>query len=217
MQDQVDHMKALGVQAVAFNGEYSAEYKRQIMTAFEKRSPEDYIELLYVTPEMVSKNTTFNNRLRTLYDKGKLARIVIDEAHCVSQWGHDFWSDYKTLGEVRQKYPGVPVMTLTATATQNVIVDIRHNLGMDNCQMFSQSFNRPNLHYEVRGKTTNAKCIDEIASLIKSKCANQSGIVYTVTRKNIEKVAESLSIQGITARHYHAGLDPQEKVEVQTA
>ncbi|EXK78903.1 bloom syndrome protein [Fusarium oxysporum f. sp. raphani 54005] len=124
---------------------------------------------------------------------------------------------YKTLGEVRQKYPGVPVMALTATATQNVIVDIRHNLGMDNCQTFSQSFNRPNLHYEVRGKTTNAKCMDEIASLIKSKYANQSGIVYTVSRKNAEKVAESLSIQGITARHYHAGLDPQEKVEVQTS
>ncbi|EXA30016.1 bloom syndrome protein [Fusarium oxysporum f. sp. pisi HDV247] len=192
MQDQVDHMKALGIQAVAFSGEYSAEYKRQVMTAFEKRSPEDYIELLYVTPEMVSKNTTFNNGMRTLYDKGKLARIVIDEAHCVSQWGHDFRPDYKTLGEVRQRYPGVPVMALTATATQNVIVDIRHNLGMDNCQTFSQSFNRPNLHYE-------------------------SGIVYTVSRKNAEKVAESLSIQGITARHYHAGLDPQEKVEVQTS
>ncbi|KAH7150605.1 P-loop containing nucleoside triphosphate hydrolase protein [Fusarium sp. MPI-SDFR-AT-0072] len=197
MQDQVDHMKALGIQAVAFNGEYSAEYKRQAMTAFEKRSPEDYIELLYVTPEMVSKNTTFNNGLRTLHHQGKLARIIIDEAHC--------------------RYPGVPVMALTATATQNVIVDIRHNLGMDNCQTFSQSFNFLNLHYEVRGKTTNAKCMDEIASLIKSKYANQSGIVYTVTRKNTEKVAESLSIQGITARHYHAGLDPQEKVEVQTA
>ncbi|EWZ27746.1 bloom syndrome protein [Fusarium oxysporum Fo47] len=88
---------------------------------------------------------------------------------------------------------------------------------MDNCQTFTQSFNRPNLHYEVRGKTTNAKCMDEIASLIKSKYANQSGIVYTVSRKNAEKVAESLSIQGITARHYHAGLDPQEKVEVQTS
>jgi bloom syndrome protein len=139
MQDQVDHMKALGIQAVAFNDEYSAEYKRQVMTAFEKRSPEDYIELLYVTPEMMSKNTTFNNGMRTLYDKGKLARIVIDEAHCFSQWGHDFRPDYKTLGQVRQKYPGVPVVALTATATQNVIVDIRHNLGMDNCQPFSQS------------------------------------------------------------------------------
>ncbi|EWZ28124.1 bloom syndrome protein [Fusarium oxysporum Fo47] len=212
MQDQVDHMKALGIQAVAFNGEYSAEYKRQVMTAFEKRSPEDYIELLYVNPEMVSKNTTFNKGMRTLHHKGKLARIIIDEAHCVSQWGHDFQPDYKTLGEVRQRYPGVPVMALTATATQNVIIDIRHNLGMDNCQTFSQSFNRPNLHYEVHGKTTNAKCMDEIASLIMSKYANQSGIVYTVTRKNAEKVAESLSIQGITARHYHAGLDPQRRL-----
>ncbi|KAH7196237.1 P-loop containing nucleoside triphosphate hydrolase protein [Fusarium oxysporum] len=217
MQDQVNHMTALGIQAVAFNGKYSAEYKRHVITAFEKRSPEDYIKLLYVTPEMVSKNTTFNNGMRTLYNKGKLAHIVIDEAHCVSQWGHDFRPDYKTLGEVRQKYPGVPVMALIATATQNVIVDIRHNLGIDNCQMFSQSFNRPNLHYEVHVKTTNAKCMDEIASLIKSKYANQSGIIYTVSRKNAEKVAESLSIQGITARHYHAGLDPQEKVEVQTS
>ncbi|KAK2666670.1 Helicase superfamily 1/2, ATP-binding domain, partial [Fusarium oxysporum f. sp. vasinfectum] len=181
VQDQVDHIKALGIQAVAFNGKYSSEYKRQVMTAFEKRSPEDYIELLYVNPR-----------------NGKLVRIIIDEAHCVSQWGHDFQPDYKTLGEVRQRYPGVPVMALTATATQNVIIDIRHNLGMDNCQTFSQSFNRPNLHYEVHGKTTNAKCMDEIASLITSKYANQSGIVYTVTRKNAEKVAESLSIQGIT-------------------
>ncbi|KAH7248376.1 hypothetical protein B0J15DRAFT_596567 [Fusarium solani] len=217
MQDQVAHMKSLGIQAVAFNGECSAEYKRQVMTAFEERSPEDYIELLYVTPEMVSKNVTFSNGMRTLHDKGKLARIVIDEAHCVSQWGHDFRPDYKTLGQVRQRYPGVPVMALTATATQNVIVDIKHNLGMDSCQTFSRSFNRPNLYYEVRGKTTNAKCMDEIASLIKSKYANQSGIVYTISRKNAEKVAESLSDQGITARYYHAGVDPQEKVEVQTA
>lgn len=103
MQDQVDHMKALGIQAVAFNGEYSAEYKRQVMTAFEKRSPEDYIELLYVTPEMVSKNTTFNKGMRTLHHKSKLARIVIDETHCVSQWGHDFRPDYKILGEVRAR------------------------------------------------------------------------------------------------------------------
>lgn len=217
MQDQVDHMKALGIQAVAFNGESSAQYKRQVMTAFEERSPEHFIELLYVTPEMVSKNVAFNNGMRTLHSKGKLARLVIDEAHCVSQWGHDFRPDYKILGQVRQRYPGVPVMALTATATQNVIVDIRHNLGMDNCQTFSQSFNRPNLYYEVRPKTTNDKAIEAIASLVQSKYPNQSGIVYTVSRKNAEKVAESLSQHGITARHYHAHIDPQEKVEVQNS
>ncbi|KAI8710519.1 hypothetical protein NCS52_01569100 [Fusarium sp. LHS14.1] len=215
MQDQVDHMKRLGIQAVAFHGECSAEYRRQVMAAFEEGSPEDYVELLYVTPEMVSKSTAFNNGMQTLHGRGKLARIVIDEAHCISQWGHDFRPDYKALGQVRQRYPGVPVMALTATATQNVIADIRHNLGMDRCQTFSQSFNRPNLYYEVRPKTTHNKTIDSIASLIRLQYRNQSGIVYTISRKNAEMVAESLTKQGIMARHYHAHVDPREKVEVQ--
>ncbi|KAH8737198.1 hypothetical protein BGZ61DRAFT_377933 [Ilyonectria robusta] len=217
MQDQVDHMKALGIQAVAFNGECSAEYKRQVMSAFNERSPEHFVELLYVTPEMVSKNNAFNNGMMTLYRKGKLARLVIDEAHCVSQWGHDFRPDYKTLGQVRLRYPEVPVMALTATATQNVIVDIRHNLGMPNCKTFSQSFNRPNLYYEVLPKTSNTNATESIASLIRSKYSNLSGIVYTISRKQAEDVAQKLTNHGITARHYHAGIDPQEKVEVQTS
>lgn len=217
MQDQVDHMKALGIQAVAFNSECSPEYKRQVMSAFDERNPEHFIELLYVTPEMASKSPQFMNALQNLYRNKKFARIVIDEAHCVSQWGHDFRPDYKTLGQLRAKFPQVPVMALTATATQNVIVDIKHNLRMKNCQVFSQSFNRPNLYYEVRPKGSNPVVTQQIAALIKAKYPNVTGIIYTISRKQAEDVAQKLCEHGITARHYHAQITPSEKVEVQTA
>ncbi|KAL6698534.1 hypothetical protein J3F84DRAFT_363141 [Trichoderma pleuroticola] len=217
MQDQVDHMNALHIQAVAFNSECSPEYKRSVMTTFDQPNPEHFIQLLYVTPEMASKSPQFMNALESLYRSKKFARIVIDEAHCVSQWGHDFRPDYKTLGQLRSKFPRVPVMALTATATQNVIVDIKHNLGMNNCQVFSQSFNRPNLYYEVRPKSSNPVATQQIAALINSKYPNVTGIVYTISRKQAEDVAQKLSDNGIAARHYHAAITPTEKVEVQTA
>ncbi|KAK0372680.1 RecQ family ATP-dependent DNA helicase [Colletotrichum limetticola] len=214
MQDQVDHMSAVNIQAVSLNGETSSQKRSQIFSSFKERSPELYIQLLYVTPEMLNNSDNFMRALTSLYSNKRLARIVIDEAHCVSQWGHDFRPDYKALGKLRNHFPTVPIIALTATATQNVIVDIKHNLGMDSCQVFSQSFNRPNLTYEVRRK--EKELIHKIADLIMSKYDGQCGIVYTLSRKTAEQVAEKLRSQyGVKASHYHAQMTPEDRIRVQ--
>ncbi|OHW92366.1 RecQ family ATP-dependent DNA helicase [Colletotrichum incanum] len=214
MQDQVDHMSALNIQAVSLNGETNAQKRNQIFSSFKERSPELYIQLLYVTPEMLNNSQNFMRALTNLYSNKRLARIVIDEAHCVSQWGHDFRPDYKALGKLRHQFPTVPIIALTATATQNVIVDIKHNLGMDNCQVFSQSFNRPNLTYEVLRK--EKELIHKIADLIMSKYNGQCGIIYTLSRKTSEQVAEKLRSQyGVKASHYHAQMTPEDRIRVQ--
>lgn len=213
MQDQVDHLKALNITAGQLNGGLDKEARSHLMSSFDAAVPENYLQLLYVTPEMVIKSQAFTNGLMKLHRRGKLARIVIDEAHCVSQWGHDFRPDYKALGTVRRKFPGVPVMALTATATENVIVDVKHNLGMDRCQVFSQSFNRPNLYYEVRSKEPNL--IDGIAQLIQDNYEGLTGIVYTLSRNSTETIAKKLRGHGIKAHHYHAQIEPQEKVRIQ--
>ncbi|MBE3042346.1 ATP-dependent DNA helicase RecQ [Candidatus Bathyarchaeota archaeon] len=215
MRDQVDHLHALNIHAVAFNGEATKDSKDMIMNMFKEANPENFIELLYVTPEMFIKNKRFQDAMCQLNRRGKLARIVIDEAHCVSQWGHDFRPDYKLLGEVRKQFRGVPLMALTATATENVIVDVIHNLGMVDSQVFTQSFNRANLYYEVRMKSGNPKAVSDIASLIKEKYADQCGIVYTISRKSAEDVAEKLRDAGIKAAHYHASIEAAAKTDTQ--
>ncbi|OAA62703.1 DNA/RNA helicase [Niveomyces insectorum RCEF 264] len=214
MQDQVDHLKALNIAASAFNGSTPAPARRHILALFSKPNPEHFLQLLYVTPEMVSKSNQFCDGLATLYRNKKLARIVIDEAHCVSQWGHDFRPDYKALGTMRRQFPSVPVMALTATATPNVIVDIKHNLSIDGCKVFSQSFNRPNLYYEIREKGKG--CIESIGEMITHQYAGRTGIVYTLSQKSTQSIAEKLRVKyGISAHHYHAGMKPEEKAAVQ--
>lgn len=214
MQDQVDHLKALKISAVTFNSETSAEYRNKIYTMLQEEAPEEYVQLLYVTPEMMNKSGAFINALKVTHRRRRLARLVIDEAHCVSQWGHDFRPDYKAIGDVRKMFPGVPLIALTATATENVIMDIKHNLGIQGCQVFSQSFNRPNLTYEVRkGKKA---AVETIADIINTKYRGQTGIVYTLSRASAEKVALELrEVHGISAAHYHACVDTEERARVQ--
>lgn len=216
MQDQVEHLRELKIQAFLINSEVTREERTMVMESLRELQVEKLIQLLYITPEMISKSQTMVNALRELYERKKLARIVIDEAHCVSEWGHDFRPDYKLLGDVRREFSGVPVMALTATATENAKVDVVHNLGIQGCEVLTQSFNRPNLTYEVRSKGRSDKVLESIATTIQTLYKNQSGIIYCLSRKNCEKVAESLREHyHISAEHYHAGMDSKSKNSTQ--
>ena len=216
MQDQVQHLKRLQVQAELINGEVNADHKRMVFNALDGHDPERFIQLLYVTPEMIKNSTALGKALQKLHQRRKLARIVIDEAHCVSQWGHDFRPDYKSLGEFREQFPDVPLMALTATATENVKLDVIHNLNMENYEVFSQSFNRPNINYHVLPKGNAKNVLEAIAKRINGEYKRQSGIIYCLSRKNCEALAKKLQTEyQIMAHHYHAGMEPQEKSEVQ--
>ncbi|KAK4695781.1 bloom syndrome protein, partial [Lecanoromycetidae sp. Uapishka_2] len=216
MQDQVEHLLKLQIQALLINSEVTAEHRRLVMGALKNPHPQKFCQLLYITPEMINKSQAMVSAFRDLWQRQRLARIVIDEAHCVSQWGHDFRPDYKLLGEVRQQFRGVPVIALTATATENVKVDVIHNLGIQNCEVFTQSFNRPNLSYEVRNKSKGKEVLESMAKTINTSYQGQSGIIYCLSKKNCEDVATKLREDfDITAHHYHAGMEPDEKKAVQ--
>jgi bloom syndrome protein len=216
MEDQVSHLRKLKVKAFMVNGETEAQEKSWIMGQLSNAGGEG-LEVLYITPEMLSKSQALIRALENLHRRNRLARLVIDEAHCVSQWGHDFRPDYKELGEVRARFPGVPVMALTATATENVKVDVMHNLKITDCEVFVQSFNRPNLTYEVRPKGKNDEVLASMAETIMKSYRNQCGIIYCLSRKTCDKVAEDLVKQHhLKACSYHAGKDANAKSKAQS-
>ncbi|RPA76566.1 hypothetical protein BJ508DRAFT_417545 [Ascobolus immersus RN42] len=215
IQDQVDHLHELNILAFNISGDSPKSHKDMIMGALNGPDVEDFIQMLYITPEMVAKNERMLETLERLHRRKRLARLVIDEAHCVSQWGHDFRPDYKELGQLRERYPGLPFLALTATATANVKLDVIHNLNMEGCKVFTQSFNRPNLHYKVVPK--DRSIMENISKIINSReYRGKPGIVYCLARKTCEEVAQKLKKEfGIEARHYHAGMPAGERIQVQ--
>ena len=168
-------------------------------------------KLLYVAPETLSKEETIE-----LLKQIPISFFAIDEAHCISEWGHDFRPEYRRLREaIKAIRPNVPILTLTASATPKVQQDIIKNLGMEQAKTFISSFNRPNLYYEVRPKPSDPMQLHkEIIRFIKEN-PNKSGIIYCLTRKKVEDLAELLVINGIKALPYHAGLDNRVRAENQ--
>jgi ATP-dependent DNA helicase RecQ len=165
-------------------------------------------KLLYVAPESLAKESNID-----FLSKSKISFLAVDEAHCISEWGHDFRPEYRNLSTITKKIKNnLPVIALTATATPKVKDDIIKNLGINDAKLFKASFNRPNLFYEVRAKTKDVE--KDIVFFIKKR-EGKSGIIYCLSRKSVNELSEFLQVNGVNALPYHAGLEPKTRVKNQ--
>uniref|UniRef100_A0A2C9JYD4 ATP-dependent DNA helicase n=1 Tax=Biomphalaria glabrata TaxID=6526 RepID=A0A2C9JYD4_BIOGL len=213
MEDQQMALELLKIPSAIFTSATSKEEAKHIQE--DMVNTKGHLKLLYVTPEKLAKSKRFMNRLEKSYAINHLTRIVIDEVHCCSQWGHDFRPDYKFLGILKRQFPNAPILGLTATATINVLEDVKKILNIPRALLFRASFNRPNLFYEVQEKPATQKdTMDKIFHLINKRFRGQSGIIYCFSRKDSEEVATDLKSRGIKAGCYHADMTAQSRSAV---
>ncbi len=204
MKDQVDALHANGVAAAHYNSSLGEADARRTLARLHAGE----LDLLYVAPERLMADS-FLARLRTV----PLALFAIDEAHCVSQWGHDFRPEYVALGRLRGMFPGVPLVALTATADDATREDVRDKLGLEGAPTFAAGFDRPNIRYAVVAKSKPA---EQLLAFVRRR-EGDSGIVYCLSRRRTEEVAARLASAGVAAAAYHAGMAAPERTAVQDA
>jgi ATP-dependent DNA helicase RecQ len=195
MQDQVDALRVVGARAGFLNSTQDAAERARVEAAFLAGE----LDLLYLAPERLRVSSTIE-----LLNRGTIALFAIDEAHCVSQWGHDFRPDYLQLSVLHERWPTVPRIALTATATEVTHREIALRLELGSAKHFVSSFDRPNIQYRIE---TKAQPLQQLLSLIRTEHSGDAGIVYCLSRASVEKTAEFLVENGVTALAYHAGLD----------
>ena len=204
MKDQVDALQANGVNAAYYNSSLASQEARQVLAKLHTHE----IDLLYIAPERLMSDE-FLNRLSDI----DIALFAMDEAHCVSQWGHDFRPEYARLSKLREHFPHIPTIALTATADEQTRQDIIQVLGLEDAKQYISSFDRPNICYNVLEKNQPFK---QLTSFLE-KHPNESGIIYALSRKRVQQVSDKLQATGIKAAAYHAGLTAAERVHVQDA
>lgn len=204
MQDQVEALKANGIEAEALNSSHDLG----IDTTIRRRVVSGDVKILYMSPERLMTEIPF------LLSQMRISLIAIDEAHCISQWGHDFRPEYSQLGDIRQRFPDVPIMALTATADRITRLDIIKQLRLNNPREFISSFDRPNLSLAVKKGYTPKEKTSFIINFIKARPLD-AGIVYCLSRASTEKLANELNAHGIHAAAYHAGMPAADRTLTQ--